>query len=250
MVYIPGRIRKKEGAKETTGGSDIDFGKLDELKKTCKELEQANLKIREAHIEMIMRLAVAAEYRDPDTGAHIIRMSDYATELAKALKLSDDEVEIIRYASPMHDIGKIAIPDKILLKEDKLTPEEFEVMKTHTVIGARFFQNAKSPLLQAAHDIALSHHENFDGTGYPQGLKGEAIPLYARIVSTADIFDAMVSKRCYKKAYSFEESLEYVKSLAWKQLDPQLVYLFVQSEKNIRKIYQANKTIESFVGGS
>src|SRR5206468_887188 len=122
--------------------------------------------------------------------------------------------EILRYASPMHDIGKLGIPDRILQKPDKLTPEEWEIMKQHTVIGARIFKNSKSPLLRAASEIDLSHHEQYDGRGYPQGLKGEEIPLFGRIVTMVDIFDAVVSKRCYKSASSFQEGMDYIKKLS------------------------------------
>jgi putative two-component system response regulator len=147
----------------------------------------------------------------------------------------------------MHDIGKIAIPDHILQKPGKLTPEEWKVMKQHTVIGARIFQNSSSPILKAASEIALTHHERFDGTGYPGGLKGEDIPLFGRIVALVDVFDAIVSKRCYKPASSFDEAMDYIHSLSGTHLDPKLERVFIGIREKIRKIHDANETIQHFV---
>ena len=254
MAYIPGRNKKREegdpspedkGWKEPLLRSDdLDIQKL---KTAYDSLESAHREIRESHIEMIMNLAIAAEYKDPDTGNHILRISDYSNELAKLLGLSDDEREILRYASPMHDIGKIGIPDRILQKPGKLTPEEWEIMKQHTEIGWRMFCNSKSPLLRAVADIALSHHERFDGSGYPHGKKGNEIPLFGRIVAIADIFDAVVSERCYKKEWSFTEGIEYIRSLAGTHLDPELVSVFVQNKKQVGDIYDANVTIQKYI---
>jgi putative two-component system response regulator len=198
-------------------------------------------------MEMILRLAIAAEYKDADTGNHILRISDYSMILAEALGLSEEEVEILRYASPMHDIGKIGIPDKILQKPGKLTPEEWTVMKTHAELGARFFRNSKSPILAAASLIAESHHEKYDGSGYPKGLKGEEIPLYGRIVAIVDVFDAIVSKRCYKEKTSFEHGIKYLQDIAGTHLDPKLVDLFVKNQKKVREVYNANVAIEDFL---
>ncbi len=250
MVYIRGRKGEKERRTEVKEERkpperlDID---LEKLKKAYKDIEEANRQIRESHMEMILNLAIAAEYKDPDTGSHILRISDYAAEVARALGLAAEEVEILRYASPMHDIGKLGIPDKILQKPGKLDPDEWEIMKQHPLIGARIFQNSKSPLLRAASQIALSHHEQYDGNGYPSGLKGEDIPLFGRIVTMVDIFDAIVSKRCYKSAASFREGMDYVKSLSGTYLDPKLVDLFVRIEGKIKEIYEANTTIQQFL---
>ena len=255
MAYIPGRKKSRpekpsdrgEGPKEPPKEerSDLDLLKL---KKAYRDLEEAHRQIRESHIEMIFNLAIAAEYKDPDTGNHILRISDYATELAKSLRLPQDEIDTLRYASPMHDIGKIGIPDHILKKPGKLTAAEWEVMKQHTVIGSRIFQNSKSPLLKAIAEISITHHERFDGSGYPGGLKGKKIPLFGRIVAVADVFDAVISKRCYKEEWSFKEGFDYVKSLAGTHLDPELVEVFVGIHENIRGIYDANKAIQHFLG--
>lgn len=203
--------------------------------------------VRESHVEMILNLAIAAEYKDPDTGNHILRIADYSTALAGELGLSEDEIDQLRYASPMHDIGKLGIPDKILQKPGKLTPEEWVVMKTHTLIGARMFQSSKTPLLRAASDIARTHHEKYNGTGYPNHLAGKDIPIFGRIVALVDVFDAIVSKRCYKEASSFEEGLDYIGSLGGNHLDPDLVKVFFKGEANIRKIYDANQSIQKYI---
>jgi putative two-component system response regulator len=246
MAYIPG---KKRHEKEEPGRSDdtrLDLD-LNKLKKAYLELEEAHRELKDSHTEMILNLAVAAECRDEDTGGHILRISDYAVEVAREIGLPEEDTEILRYASPMHDIGKIAIPDAVLKKPGKLTPAEWEVMKTHTLIGAKIFQNSRSPVLRAASEIALTHHEKFDGTGYPRGLKGEAIPLFGRITAMVDVFDAVLSKRCYKAASTFDEAFAYIQSLAGTHLDPKLVAAFVRIKDKIVAIYEANTTIQHFV---
>lgn len=256
MPYIPGRKNRKE--KDELDKKEEEIKKIEsvpgdidllKLKRAYEDLEEVHRQMRESHIEMILKLAIAAEYKDPDTGNHILRISDYATELAKALSIPEDEAELLRYASPMHDIGKIGIPDKILQKPGKLTPEEWEIMKQHAVIGARMFKSSQSPLLHTAGIIAETHHEKYDGTGYPYGLKGEAIPLFGRIVALVDVFDAIVSKRCYKEKWPFEKAFEYIQTLGGNHLDPALVSLFGKIEKKIRGVYDANMTIENFVTG-
>lgn len=250
MAYIPGR--HKRGAhedpaprkKETRRPEDIDLLKL---QKSFGELSEIHRQVKESHIEMILNLAIAAEYKDPDTGNHILRISDYSTLIGRALGLPEDELEVLRYASPMHDIGKIGIPDKILQKPGKLTPEEWEFMKQHTLIGARMFQSSKSPLLRGASQIAASHHEKYDGSGYPFGIKGEEIPLMGRIVAMVDVFDAIVSKRCYKSASSFEEGCEYLSTLSGSHLDPELIKLFLRIKPKVRQVYEANQSIQNFI---
>ncbi len=249
MAYIPGRKKKEE---EPERGKKNSTAKLDDidvlrLKKAHQDLLEAHRGVRESHVEMILNLAIAAEYKDPDTGNHILRISDYSTEIAAALGISADQIEHLRYASPMHDIGKLGIPDKILQKPAKLTPDEWKVMKQHTSIGARMFQSSKSPLLRAASEIAMSHHEKFDGSGYPNGLKGKEIPLFGRIVALADVFDAVVSKRCYKEASAFDEGIIYIQSLAGNHLDPDIVDTFLKIKTIIRKIYDANQSIQKFI---
>ena len=249
-MYIRGRARKLEHDKDAHSHSDIDGRKFDHLKKAYQRLEEVYRELRESHMEMILRLAIAAEYRDPDTGSHIIRVSDYAAELGRMIQLPEKDVETLRAASPMHDIGKIAIPDRILLKKGKLTPKEYEEMKEHAAIGARMFENSKSPILRAASEIAFTHHEKYDGSGYPRGLKGDAIPIFGRIVAVVDVFDAIASKRPYKKERPFKETMEHIKTLAWNHLDPQLVFHFVKNQDRIHQIYTASKSIESFVAES
>ncbi|MDD5655484.1 MAG: HD domain-containing protein, partial [Candidatus Omnitrophica bacterium] len=180
------------------------------ISKTYADLKKAYAEIRDSYAEMIFRFALIAEYRDESTGTHLVKIADYSTEIAREMGLSQKDIDNLRYASPMHDIGKIVIPDAILKKPGGLTPEEREVMKTHTTLGGDIFKNSKSPLLKVARTISLTHHERFDGTGYPNGLKGDDIPLFGRIVSVADVFDALTSKRPYKEAYGFDEAVELI----------------------------------------
>jgi putative two-component system response regulator len=183
--------------------------------------------LKEAYLDTIFRLSIAAEYKDTDTAAHIHRMSRYSAILAEGLGLSPDEVESLRYASPMHDIGKLGVPDAILMKPGKLSPLEFEEIKKHTIYGAKILENAKADLLRSSEIIAITHHEKWDGTGYPKGLKGEQIPLSGRIVALADVFDALTSKRVYKPAFSLEQSLDIIKDGAGKHFDPSVVQSFM-----------------------
>jgi response regulator RpfG family c-di-GMP phosphodiesterase/pSer/pThr/pTyr-binding forkhead associated (FHA) protein len=201
-------------------------------------------RLKETAIDTIFRLAVAAEYRDDDTGFHIHRMSDYAEEIARALGKSESYCELIKIASPMHDVGKIGIPDAILKKPSKLTSDEFELMKQHTVIGGAILSNSGSEVLQMAHNIALSHHEKFDGKGYPKGLSQEAIPLEGRIVAVADVFDAVMSKRCYKEAFGLEKSIEILTSGAGKHFDPLVVEAFMGVKDRILQIREHYSKLE------
>lgn len=185
-----------------------------------------------ARLEILERLALAAEYRDDVTGQHTRRVGEISALVARSLKLSDDQIELIRRAAPMHDIGKIGISDSILLKPGKLTAEEFEIMKTHITIGARIQSGSVSPLLQMAEVIALSHHEKWDGTGY-LGLMGDAIPREGRIVAVADVFDALINARPYKPAFSNEEAFEIIREGSGTQFDPEIVEGFFASTKEI-----------------
>jgi response regulator RpfG family c-di-GMP phosphodiesterase/pSer/pThr/pTyr-binding forkhead associated (FHA) protein len=201
-------------------------------------------RLKETAIDTIFRLAVAAEYRDDDTGFHIHRMSDYAEEIARAMGKSESYCELIKIASPMHDVGKIGIPDNILKKPGKLTNDEFDHMKQHTVIGGAILSNSGSEVLQMAHNIALSHHEKFDGKGYPSGLSGESIPLEGRIVAVADVFDAVMSKRCYKEAFGLEKSLEILTTGAGKHFDPLVVEAFMGVRDRILTIREHYQKLE------
>lgn len=245
MAYIRGRKKDDDERRETLRRrDDID---LEKLKQAYLSLEEVHKQIRESHIEMILNLAIAAEYKDTDTGNHILRISDYSLALGEAAGLSKEDNELLRYASPMHDIGKLGIPDAILQKPGKLSPEEWEIMKQHPLIGWRMFHNTTSPLLKAVSQIALTHHERWDGTGYPHGTKGKDIHIFGRIVAIVDVFDALVNKRCYKAAWSFEQGLDHVKSLAGSHLDPELVTAFVKMEPSVRQIYDANQSIQQYI---
>ncbi|KPZ52857.1 MULTISPECIES: two-component system response regulator [Pseudoalteromonas] len=194
--------------------------------KTHLSLVQAE-QLKQAHVDLVHRLGRAAEYKDTDTGEHIARMSQYSKLLALEFGMDEHQAELLRQAAPMHDVGKIGIPDAILLKPGRLTSEEFDHMKQHAVIGAQILANSSSPLLQLAHKLAIEHHEKWDGSGYPHGLKGEQISVEGRIVAIADVFDALTSKRPYKEAWSVEEALEHMQAQAGKHFDPHLINLFV-----------------------
>ena len=171
----------------------------------------ARLSLEDSQLEVIQRLALAAEYRDDDTGQHTRRVGQLSTQIGEALGLPDDELLLLRRAAPLHDIGKIAIPDSILLKPGRLTPDEFARMKTHTTRGAAMLAGAGFPLLGMAETIALTHHERWDGTGYPARLAGAAIPLVGRIVAIADVFDALTHARPYKDAWTTDAALAEIR---------------------------------------
>lgn len=182
--------------------------------------------LRETRLQVIHRLGRAAEYKDNETGLHVIRMSHYSKEIALAAGMNPADAEELLNAAPMHDIGKIGIPDAILQKPGKLTPDEWEIMKSHTEIGATIIGDDNSNLLKIARIIALNHHEKWDGSGYPNGLVGEAIPIEARIVAIADVFDALTSVRPYKAAWTIEDTTRYIEQESGKHFDPVLVIAF------------------------
>ncbi len=179
--------------------------------------------------ELLEILAKTAEFRDNETSAHTVRVGEMAALLAKTFGWSEERIELMRLAAPMHDIGKVGIPDAILLKRGKLDAEEFEVMKTHASIGHTILSEKKSPLLQLAAEIALTHHEKYDGSGYPNALKGEAIPLSGAIVAVVDVFDALLSERPYKKAFSLEKTLDIINADTGTHFHPKVVALFIQN---------------------
>ncbi len=190
--------------------------------------------LRRSHLETIYRMALVAEFRDhQDTGKHLRRMSRFSGILARGMGLGYQESEDIRYASPLHDIGKVAIPDSILRKPGRLEPAEFEEMKKHTIYGCQMLANAESRLLRLAAKIAIAHHEHWDGSGYPYGLKGEEIPLEARIVSAADVFDALVSQRVYKGAWTVDDARDYIKGQEGKLFDPMVIACLFKSFDDI-----------------
>lgn len=190
-------------------------------------------KLENAYRETVMRLSYAAEYKDPETYNHIVRIGLISALMAEKLGFDEEYCKNIQLAAPMHDIGKIGIPDNILLKKGKLEGEEWEIMKRHTIIGYEILKESENELLQMAARIALEHHERWDGTGYPYGKKGQEICIEARITSIADVFDALTSERPYKPAWSVEKAVEYMKGLSGKHFDPQLLELFLDNLEEV-----------------
>jgi putative two-component system response regulator len=203
------------------------------LRQALDEIVEAQRQTYAAYLDTIQKLALAAEFKDEGTAGHLRRIALYSESIAQALKLTPKEVEILRHASPMHDVGKIGIPEGILLKAGLLDKEEWEVMQRHTIIGARILQGSSSELLTAGETIALTHHEKWDGTGYPQRLAGEAIPIYGRIVAVADVFDALTTRRPYKKACENEEALAIIRAGSGSHFDPAVVAAFFRNLDNI-----------------
>jgi putative two-component system response regulator len=191
-----------------------------------ERVRERTQELYDTRLQIVQRLGRAAEFRDNETGLHIVRMSKMSVVLAEAADMCSDDCELLLNASPMHDVGKIGIPDHILLKPGALEPREWEVMKTHTSIGAEILSGDDSELLSMARIIALSHHEKWDGSGYPNGLRGEQIPLAVRVVSLADVFDALTSARPYKKPWALEAALEYIDGNRGRHFDPRVVDLF------------------------
>jgi len=202
-----------------------------------------NLALKETQMESIFRLSVAIEYRDRETGMHIHRVSEYSGLIARNIGILKNEVDLIKSAMPLHDIGKIAIPDHILLKQGKLTPEERKIVEQHPIIGAKMLAGSDSLLLKVSETIALYHHEKYDGSGYPFHLRGNSIPLYGRIAAIADIFDAMSSKRIYKEAVSLEESFAFLQKETGTIFDPRMTEGFVKQEYEIKKIRETYKDV-------
>jgi putative two-component system response regulator len=211
-----------------------------DLRKTISTLQTVNKELQDAYYDTIHRLVLAVEYKDKFTGSHIMRMSRYSALLAKKIGLPIQDVLNIFYAAPMHDVGKIGIPDTIISKPSKLTSDEFDIIKKHTVIGAEILDNSKSNILMIARQIALSHHEKWNGGGYPHGLNKDAIPLSARIVALADTFDVLISKRSYKEPFPVSIAFEIIKSERGKHFDPDVVDVF---EKNLEEIMMVNSAL-------
>lgn len=197
-----------------------------EVARRTNELSEALAKLRAANQDILNRLSLAAEYRDDETSNHLKRMSRYSVLIGKAAGLDDALLENMGLASQMHDVGKIGIPDGILLKPGKLTADEFNIMKKHPKIGGDLLSGLDSEITRLAESIALTHHEKFDGTGYPHGLKGEAIPVEGRIVAIADVFDALTSVRPYKAAWSHEDAIAHIRTASGAHFDPRLVKCF------------------------
>ncbi|MEO5358062.1 MAG: response regulator [Nitrospirae bacterium YQR-1] len=216
----------------------MDYNKSLEL-----EVQKRTRELKHTQLEIIRRLGRASEYRDNETGYHIIRMSQYCEVVARGAGLSKEHCELILHASPMHDVGKIGIPDNVLLKPSKLDPQEFEIMKTHTIKGGEILDNHDSEIMILAGTIALTHHEKWDGTGYPNGISGNDIPIEGRIVAICDVFDALTSKRPYKKAWSIEEAVAEIKKNSGTHFDPALVEVFVKHLDEIIKIKESYEDV-------
>jgi len=203
--------------------------KTDTLSAVLQRLEAASL-------DTIYRLSRAAEYRDSDTGAHIERVSHYAAAVARRMGQPHEFAQMLLYAVPMHDVGKIAIPDCILLKPGRLSPDEWRIMQKHAEIGAAILSNSDSELLQMAETIAWTHHEKWDGTGYPRGLREEAIPLVGRITAVVDVFDALCSKRPYRQPLLMDRLLEIIRDARSQHFDPQVVDAFLAAKDEVLDI--------------
>lgn len=200
---------------------------LHDQKKVLEEMVHARTEdLNQTRLQVVRRLGRAAEYRDNETGLHIIRMSKYAELLARSLGWSEADCELMLHASPMHDVGKIGIPDSILLKPGKLDADEMDIIKTHTSIGADILKDGNSALMHLACEIAISHHEKWDGSGYPNALAGTAIPQSGRIVAVADVFDALTASRPYKKAWTVEAAANLIRESSGSHFDPEVVEHF------------------------
>ena len=207
-----------------------------EVAKRTEELKNALDKLEKASLDTIFRLSVAAEYKDEETGLHVKRMSLYAEALARQLGVDEHYARTIRYAAVMHDIGKIGIPDKILLKPGKLDNEEWEIMKNHSIIGAKILKDSDAEFIKVGEIIALNHHEKWDGSGYPNGLKGAEIPIEARITTICDVFDALLSKRPYKESFTIEKAEDIIKEGKGTHFDPEIVDAFFAIKDEILSI--------------
>lgn len=201
-----------------------------------KKVQQRTLELSEATETLIHRLALAGELRDNETGQHVVRVGKYAGLLAESFGLPQELVFMIEKTSPMHDIGKIGIPDSILLKNGKLDEGERKIMDNHTTYGSKLLGDHSSMLIQMASSIALSHHERWDGTGYPSGFKGESIPIEGRITAIADVFDALTTSRSYKEAWSEDKAFEFIEQQAGIMFDPTLATLFVENKDKVLEI--------------
>ena len=205
------------------------------------EVQRQLANIKKQEIETLEVLAHVAEYRDENTFLHVKRVAEYSKILALAYGLNEDEAELIHLASPLHDIGKIGIRDNVLLKTDKLEDEEFKIMKSHTTMGYEILKHSSSPILKMGAQIALTHHERWDGFGYPKGLKGENIPIYGRIVAVADVFDALTAKRPYKEPWSLAEALTFILDNSGKIFDPTITDKFLEVYEDIFEYYKKSE---------
>ena len=242
MTELKARVRSLLKVKEYNDYQQNYRRELeDEISRRTEQLRKAHSDLQSASLDTIYRLSRAAEYKDEHTGSHLQRMSRYAVAIARRLGLPDETVEAILYAAPMHDVGKIGIPDRILLKPGKLDEQEWELMKQHTIIGARILEGSSQGFIKMAEIIAMTHHERWDGKGYPASLAGTDIPLVGRIVALADVFDALTSKRSYKEAFTVESSMEIIRKERGAHFEPEIVDAFFDVEPEILVIRERYK---------
>lgn len=208
-----------------------------------EEVDKITIELQHREDEIIFRLVKAAEYRDSVTGNHLVRIMLYADHIGKCMGISNRERILFKKAAIMHDVGKVGIPDVILLKNGRLTEKEFEIIKAHTLIGYNILNKSTSHVLQAGADIALTHHERFDGSGYPHGLSGKDIPLFGRLVSVVDMFDALVSRRSYKESWPVGQATDEIQGLAGSSLDPECVNAFFKDWPAIERIMRTDEKI-------
>ena len=237
MAELRARVRSLVQVKAFHDHMRHDREELEaQVKERTHMLHQAMLDLKAASLETVLRLARAAEYKDDDTGEHVLRMSRFAAAVATRMGLDEDEVEQLLQAAPMHDVGKIGIPDRVLMKPGRLTPDEWQLMRRHCKFGQQILADSKAPVIQLAEIIALNHHEKWDGGGYPRGLAGTDIPLPARIVAAADVFDALMSARPYKVAFDLDRSLSIMREGRGTHFDPEVLDAFMAALDEILDI--------------
>jgi hypothetical protein len=240
ITYSGNAVGVLEGINKNGDGftdDDLEFAQILAVQ-AANAIENAILyeELKKAQEEIVMRLSIAAEFRDSTTYNHLVRMSLYSYLIAKEMGFDEEWCQKLKLAAPMHDIGKLGIKDMILLKPAKLTDEEFEEMKKHTIYGYEILKDSTIDILKMASNVALCHHEKYDGTGYPRGLKGEEIPIEARIVAVADVFDALTSRRPYKEPYEIERAVEIIEKDSGKHFDPKVVQAFKRALPEMIKI--------------
>ncbi len=230
LIQVNGALRRRM--------LELDY--RDRERVLAQKVREQTAEIRESRDEISFRLLAASEQRDTETGSHIRRIGLYASEMARLLDWNEEAVDCIRAAAPMHDIGKIGVPDRILLKPGALDEQEWLLMKDHTVIGAKILQGSSVPFIRMGAQIAVCHHEKWDGSGYPKGLHSTQIPLEARITALVDVYDALSQKRCYKEAWPEDQVLSFMAERRGTHLDPELLDLFLQNIALFREIRISN----------